>query len=137
MVEINERKLRAIYLDDEEMLLTAMGHILTEFGLEVTTHSDPDMALESMDKDRRGFDLALIDFRMDKKNGAEVLREMANHQFYDIPYVALFSAMPYLPEINEAFDQYGLNEYKIYRITKSYSETRELRHLLEEMKKGH
>ena len=133
MIESKSRKIRIIYLDDEEMLLWVHRTYLERRGASVKTFLEPEVALKEMNDNRGSYDLALVDFRMKKKNGAQVLREMANSDFFSIPFVALFSSTPFFPDVNEAFRKLDLNKYKIHRIMKEVSNPTELPALLNEI----
>lgn len=65
-------KPRILVVDDEDPLRTVLSQELRGEGYEVETAADGEMALEIIQK--QPFDLVLLDIRMPKKDGFEVLR---------------------------------------------------------------
>jgi two-component system response regulator (stage 0 sporulation protein F) len=66
--------LKILVVDDDDTICTLLREILTREGHLVTTQNDPDLALGSARS--QDFDLVLLDIRMPKTNGVEVLKRM-------------------------------------------------------------
>jgi two-component system response regulator HydG len=63
-----------LFVDDEDILRMLMRDQLSAEGYEVDTADDGDTALEILHK--KSFDLLLIDIRMPRMNGIELLKEI-------------------------------------------------------------
>jgi DNA-binding NtrC family response regulator len=61
-----------LVVDDEEALRTVLGSELTNEGFQVQTAADGDDAIRELGKS--GFDLVLLDIKMPRMNGFEVLK---------------------------------------------------------------
>jgi len=129
------KKISAIYLDDDETLASVVTDFLNGIGLQVKQFHDPDEAIEEMRKNGTCYDLSLIDYRMPIKNGVQVLKEMAEHNFFGIKYNALYSSMALSTEVDEDFESEGISSYSIYKIPKCPTDnSNELFQLLETIK---
>ena len=65
-------KIRILVVDDEEALRTVLSNELINAGYEVSTASDGDEAISSVQNKK--YDLVLLDIKMPKVDGFEVLR---------------------------------------------------------------
>jgi DNA-binding NtrC family response regulator len=61
-----------LVVDDEEALRTVLGSELTNEGFQVQIAADGDDAIRELGKS--GFDLVLLDIKMPRMNGFEVLK---------------------------------------------------------------
>jgi CheY-like chemotaxis protein len=67
---------RILVVDDEELLATLHGRLLTALGYAPTTFTRPGDALAELRRDPRAFDLVITDLAMPAMNGIEVAREV-------------------------------------------------------------
>lgn len=65
-------KRRILVVDDEDALRTVLSGELVSEGYDVGTAADGDEAIASIQKE--GFDLVLLDIKMPRMNGFEVLK---------------------------------------------------------------
>lgn len=66
--------LRILIVDDEPAICENLSDILEDFGHDVHWESDPESALSKIElEDECVFDVAILDFKMPKMNGAELL----------------------------------------------------------------
>ena len=65
---------KVLVVDDEDSLRDLVVQHLKEKGMEVTSADDGDVALELLKKEH--FDLVLMDMRMPRMDGIQVLKEM-------------------------------------------------------------
>lgn len=73
------KKTRILVADDEDPLRTVLSQELRGEGYEVDTAADGELALEAIKQ--RPFDLVLLDIKMPKKDGFEVLKYIKeNHK---------------------------------------------------------
>jgi signal transduction histidine kinase/CheY-like chemotaxis protein len=70
------RNLRVLYLDDDESLLFLFKRLLERRGIQVTTSSDADEALNLIKAASDEFDLVISDYNMPLKNGGDFAREV-------------------------------------------------------------
>jgi len=73
-------------VDDEETFLTVLQSILSQEGFRLETASDGVQAINLLQT--KSYDLALIDVRMPRVDGIEVLKYIKDH-FLDLPVVML------------------------------------------------
>jgi DNA-binding NtrC family response regulator len=66
------KKSTILVVDDEDALRTVLGGELASEGYEVRTAADGDEAISELDKSP--FDLVLLDIKMPRLNGFEVLK---------------------------------------------------------------
>jgi DNA-binding NtrC family response regulator len=66
------KKSTILVVDDEDALRTVLGGELANEGYEVRTAADGDEAISELDKSP--FDLVLLDIKMPRLNGFEVLK---------------------------------------------------------------
>ncbi len=66
------KKSSILVVDDEDALRTVLGGELASEGYEVRTAADGDEAISELDKSP--FDLVLLDIKMPRLNGFEVLK---------------------------------------------------------------
>jgi CheY-like chemotaxis protein len=67
---------KVLFLDDEEMLATLGGRLLTEMGYEVTIETNSLKALEMIKEDPDRFDLVITDQTMPELTGKELAQEL-------------------------------------------------------------
>jgi DNA-binding NtrC family response regulator len=65
-------KRKILVVDDEDALRTVLSGELVSEGYDVRTAADGDEAVSSLEKE--GFDLMLLDIKMPRMNGFEVLK---------------------------------------------------------------
>ncbi len=66
---------RVLFVDDEDIQVRAMSRLLEHLGYRVTGMTDSLAALETIRRDPRAFDLAILDQTMPNLSGAELARE--------------------------------------------------------------
>jgi len=76
MGKIMQNTIRVLYVDDEDNLRTLVQQQLTAEGFTVETADDGDTAVDKLDK--KSYDVVLLDIRMPRMNGMEVLKHMKN-----------------------------------------------------------
>jgi len=86
---------RIALVDDDRAVLTAMALALRKEGLEVETFTDARLALDAFRK--RGPDLAILDVRMPRMDGLEMLRQL--RRFSTMPVIFLTSRDEELDEV--------------------------------------
>lgn len=72
---MNNSKRILLVVDDEPDITLAFSMGLEDSGFEVDAFNDPLLALESF-KEKKSYDLALLDIKMPKMNGFELCREI-------------------------------------------------------------
>ncbi len=102
---------RLLYVDDEESLRAVVKTQLTLDGFEVETAEDGDVALEILRQN--SFDLVLLDIRMPRMDGIEVLKQMRRHNIR--PRVIMLTALDDLSIAIQSM-KLGANDY----VTKPY-----------------
>jgi CheY-like chemotaxis protein len=68
------RSLKALVVDDDEIVCTLLGDILTKQGHQTTTHTSPRLAMSAARN--QAFDVVFLDIRMPELDGLELLRDM-------------------------------------------------------------
>jgi DNA-binding response OmpR family regulator len=71
-----QNTVQILYVDDEENLRTLVQQQLTTEGFAVETADDGDTAIEKLGK--KSYEVVLLDIRMPRLNGIEVLKHMKN-----------------------------------------------------------
>jgi DNA-binding response OmpR family regulator len=71
-------KISILYVDDEDALRVLVPNQLNMEGFLVDTADDGDTAVEMVGKKK--YDLILLDIRMPRMNGIEVLRHLREHK---------------------------------------------------------
>ena len=66
---------RVMYVDDDEALVFLVKRALTRKGFEVTTFTDPRLAVATLRNQPMAFDLVVTDYNMPGYSGLELLRE--------------------------------------------------------------
>ena len=77
---------RILVVDDEKLIRWSLMKNLTDAGYEVLEAADGQQALELLDQE--GADRMLLDVRMPKKDGLEVLAHMVEHSS-EIPIILM------------------------------------------------
>lgn len=86
-------KARILVVDDDEQVLTFLGHLLRYHGYDITEASDGRQALEILES--RDFDLVISDIRMPGLDGLGLLRELKKRD--KSPAAIILSACNDLP----------------------------------------
>lgn len=71
------KKYSVLVVDDEEALRSVLSNELINEGYDVQTASDGDVAMTELDK--TSFDLVLLDIKMPRVSGFEVLKHIKEH----------------------------------------------------------
>ncbi|MGE5307888.1 MAG: response regulator [Deltaproteobacteria bacterium] len=74
-------------LDDEPQIGFIINRYMTAMGFSVTSSSDPVSALETLKSDRH-FDLLILDMKMPKMSGMDILTSLKEAEF-DLPVILL------------------------------------------------
>jgi signal transduction histidine kinase/CheY-like chemotaxis protein len=94
-----------LIVEDEEMMLHALGKILGEQGYKVLKASDGEMALETYQRHKDTIDVVLLDLGLPKMSGRDVLLRMKNKN----PDVKVVIASGHFEdELNSDIDQAGV-----------------------------
>ncbi|MBM2834483.1 MAG: histidine kinase [Candidatus Brocadiaceae bacterium] len=98
---------RILVIDDEEIICTLLKDTLTDAGYQVETVTN---GIEGLEKLLKGepFDILLIDIRMPKKDGIQVLKE-AKSRVPDILTI-IMTGYPSIETIREA-SEYNAFDY--------------------------
>jgi DNA-binding response OmpR family regulator len=105
------KQTRILFVDDEDSLRILVKSQLTLEGFAVDTADDGDNAIRTLKE--KQYDLALLDIRMPRMNGIEVLRYVRQH--YPLMRVIMLTAVDDLSVAIEAVKN-GANDY----LTKPY-----------------
>lgn len=76
--DLKGRSLRVLLVDDDPMLLDALGRGLTNLGFQVQACADPGQALELVKTDQEGFDALVSDLIMPQMTGEELAKQVLN-----------------------------------------------------------
>ena len=106
-----EKKLRILFVDDEYQLRLVVSDQLKVEGYEVETADDGDTAIEIIKNGK--FDLILLDIRMPRVSGIEVLKYLKEHKI--LTRVIMLTAVDDLSIALESV-KHGANDY----VTKPY-----------------
>ena len=68
---------RVLYIDDDEVIVVMVSHMLERLGYAPTCVSDPLAAIDAVRRDPEGFDVAVTDLNMPLVSGLDVARELA------------------------------------------------------------
>ncbi len=104
-------KTRILYVDDEENLRLLVRDQLQAEGFSVETADDGDTCVESLKKGK--FDVVLLDIRMPRMSGIEVLKYIREHKLEG--RIIMLTAVDDLSVALEAVKN-GANDY----LTKPY-----------------
>jgi CheY-like chemotaxis protein len=74
-IEIQGMGKRVMYVDDDEALVFLVKRALTRKGFDVTTFTDPRVAVATLRDQPMAFDLVVTDYNMPGYSGLELLRE--------------------------------------------------------------
>jgi DNA-binding response OmpR family regulator len=107
-------KISILYVDDEESLRILVPNQLNMEGFAVETADDGDTAVEMLAK--KPYDVILLDVRMPRMNGIEVLKHIKNQKFNS--RVVMLTGVDDLAVALEAVKN-GANDY----VTKPYDLT--------------
>lgn len=105
------KQVTILYVDDEEVLRILVSDQLANRGFNVETADDGDTALEILEK--KQFDMILLDIRMPRMNGIEVLKMIRKRKIAS--RVIVLTAVSDLAVAIEAVKN-GANDY----LTKPY-----------------
>ncbi len=73
---VRGRGQRVLVIDDDEVMLVMVGHLLESLGYEASCFADPVAAIASVRADARGFDAVLSDYNMPPMSGLDVARAL-------------------------------------------------------------
>ncbi|HTK81301.1 MAG TPA: response regulator [Bacteroidota bacterium] len=107
-------KISILYVDDEESLRILVPNQLNMEGFEVESADDGDTAVEMLAK--KSYDVILLDVRMPRMNGIEVLKHVKNNKVNS--RVVMLTGVDDLTVALEAVKN-GANDY----VTKPYDIT--------------
>ena len=77
---------RIAVVDDEQVITTAMWHILTNLGFEVTAFTDSPKALAAIQANPSDFDLVITDYAMPHLTGLDLVKTLRENGI-DIPII--------------------------------------------------
>lgn len=109
---MSNHAISVLAVDDEESFLTVLRNILTEEGFGIVTAADGVEAINALQA--RTFDLCLLDVRMPRVDGIEVLKYIKDH-FLDMPVIMLTG----VGEVSIAVECMKLGAF--HYLTKPYS----------------
>ena len=104
-------EIKVLYVDDEESLRVLVKDQLRLEGFSVETADDGDTAIDTLKV--KTFDVVLLDIRMPRMNGIEVLKYMKQHKIR--PRIVMLTAVDDLAVAIESVKN-GANDY----VTKPY-----------------
>ncbi len=100
-------------MDDDSLNLTSLSRVLSRGGFHVLMAENGERALSLLEADTKGFSALLLDRRMPRLDGLQVLRRLKqSHRFRDLP-VIFQTAMDRAEDIIE-----GLQAGAYYYLTK-------------------
>jgi len=67
---------KVLVVDDDEVILSLVSHMIRELGLDVESHQNPKEALKAYSEHWHQFTLAIVDFQMPDLNGVELSSEL-------------------------------------------------------------
>ena len=70
--------MKILVVEDEDILRISIGDDLKEAGFKVSLSKDPLLALDFLERDK--FDVALVDYKLPRMNGIELLKKIKNKQ---------------------------------------------------------
>lgn len=79
---------RAIIIDDDDLFRESLSHNLSDLGYEVTDFADGDGLLKHLATAERRPDVILLDWKMPRMNGIEVLKALRQRRI-DVPVIFL------------------------------------------------
>ncbi len=109
---MGKRQISVLAVDDEETFLTVLQTILSPEGFSIETARDGVEAINSLQT--KSFDLALLDVKMPRVDGVEVLKYIKDH-FLDMPVIMLTG----VSDLKVAVECMKLGAYNY--LTKPYS----------------
>lgn len=81
------RRALVLVVDDEDAMLEIFGEVLGRVGVDVVADSDPRVSAKRFEQGDR-FDLVLLDLRMPRLDGHELLRRIRKAQ-PDVPVIVI------------------------------------------------
>jgi DNA-binding NtrC family response regulator len=73
---LNDAPLRVLVVDSESLLCWALRETLTAAGMEVSHAQSPSAALDTVAKDRAGFDVVLLDYPLPDPRASDFIRTL-------------------------------------------------------------
>jgi len=105
------QKSRIMVIDDDQIILDIVEEALKNFSFELVLESNPQNALSTIKNDKEGFDLVLIDYKLNNTNGIDLLKKI--NMLQDIPKQpkALLMSMYDLEELKDRATEIGFDGF--------------------------
>jgi two-component system, OmpR family, phosphate regulon response regulator PhoB len=105
-----EKKIRVMVIEDEEMLLSAIVRKLEGKGMKSDAFSKASKALEFLAEGSNQPDIIWLDYYLDDIDGLEFMKRLrANEQWVDIPVVVVSNSAS--EEKKNLMSELGVSEY--------------------------